>query len=213
MAYTLKDKIFSFFGVNAKVKDTFKDGAGKGITERYQECIGEGYDDELKDLVDNLIDNTLVPQTMLSKLIPHMESMMGNPVVVSDAVATRRKVIQFAQKIYDYKSTIVSYQILFRLLGLDYGGVSIVIHTPASGFDSPDTLDAPSRTFDGAKCCVEYSVFLTGSPPLTPELEAAIFRIIEFLEPVNASLRTAYYNGADLLYFNIFDETFDSTFE
>lgn len=212
MAYTLKDKIFSYFGVNAKVKDTFKDGSGKGINERYQECIGEGYDDELQSLVDNLIDNTVVPQTMLSKLIPHMESMLGNPVVVSDAVATRRKVLQFAQKIYDYKSTIVSYKILFRLLGLDYNGVEIIIHDSASGFDSPDTLDDPSRTFDGSKCCSEYSVILTG-PPLTDEIEAAIFRIIAYLEPVNATLRTVFYNGDDILFFDIFDETFDTTFE
>lgn len=226
MSFTLADKIFSYFGVNAKVTDTYQrivstfpptfshtfTGGRKGIWERFNISLGKGYDQELQQLVDDFQDNTIVPQLMLSKLIPHMESMLGNPVVISDQVAMRRKIIQFAQQLYDVKSTRLSYQMLFNLLGFD-SSVTIEELTITSGFDSSITLDDPIRTFDmGSKPCSDYNIYLTGTITLTAEIRQAIRRIIEFLEPINAHLRTVFYNGVAISFLGTFDSSFSSSF-
>lgn len=236
MAFSLKSVIFSYFGVNAKVMDTYKTGglstddgeilmlddgveilsddSGKGINERYQESLGAGYDDELSDLIDNFIERNLVPQEMLSRLIPHMETMLGGIVVVSDTVAMRRKIIQFAQQIYNIKSTALSYEVLFKLLGFE----TVVIEEfgAISGFDSDLTFDDEGRTFDGSdRNCSDYSVHLTGSISITQDILDAISRIIAFLEPINADLRMVTYNGEEIsiVDLGIFDEFFGPEFE
>lgn len=216
MDFKLKTRLFEYFGRDAKVRDTFKDVNGKGISERYHEALGEGYDDDVSDLLDNFIDRTIVPKEMVSQLIPLMEWMLGSPVVVTDAVAMRRRIIQFAQQIYNIKSTALSYEILLRMLGFDT--VTIQEFVITSGFDSDVTLDDEARVFDGADSnCSEYSVLLTGSITVTDAVNEAVFRIIEFLEPVNADLREVLYNGAPIEPVSdgigIFDSTFDSTFE
>lgn len=216
MDFKLKTRFFEYFGKDAKVRDTFKDVNGKGISERYHEALGEGYDDDVSDLMDNFIDRTMVPKQMASQLIPLMEWMLGSPVVVTDAVAMRRRIIQFSQQIYNIKSTALSYEILLRMLG--FATVTIQEFVITSGFDSDFTFDEESRVFDGSdKNCTEYTVSLTGVIIITDAVNAAVFRIIEFLEPVNADLREVLYNGAPIEPVSpgigIFDSTFDLTFE
>lgn len=216
MDFKLKTRLFEYFGRDAKVRDTFKDVNGKGISERYHEALGEGYDDDVSDLLDNFIDRTIVPKEMVSQLIPLMEWMLGSPVVVTDAVAMRRRIIQFAQQIYNIKSTALSYEILLRMLGFDT--VTIQEFVITSGFDSDVTFDDEIRAFDGAdNNCAAYSVLLTGSITVTDAVNDAVFRIIAFLEPVNADLRQVLYNGSPITPVSgdigIFDSTFDSTFE
>lgn len=213
MAYTLKDKIFSFFGVDAKVRDTYKDINGKGISERYQECIGEQYDDDLSDKVDNFIDRTMVPAEILAVLIPHMEDQLGNPVIISNAVARRRKIIQFAHQIYNIKSTALSYEVLLRMLG--FATVVVNTYPSTSGFDSDLTFDDINRTFDRAsKACTDYDIELTGVISITQDVYDAVYRIIEFLEPIDGDLKQVTYNGtAIIVSSDIFDDTFDSSFQ
>jgi predicted transcriptional regulator with HTH domain len=194
MDFKLKTRLFEYFGVHAKREDSYKDSNGKGINERYQESVGEDYDDNLSDLMDNLFDRTLQPKTMLSKLIPHMEDMLGNPVIVLNDVPMRRKILQFVHHIYNIRSTHKSYEVLFRMLGFDTVTVQEFVITV--GFDSDVTFDDPVRTFDGTeKFCSEYSVHLTGTIGLDAVKVLAINRIIKFLEPINAHLREVTYNG------------------
>lgn len=208
----LKHYIFPLFGVNAKVKDTYKDAYGKGINERYQEAIGETYDDELQDLIDLFLDRTIIAETMLSRMIPYMEYNLGNPVVVLDSVSMRRKILKFAQHIYNIKSTQKSYEVLLKLLG--FNTVIVEEFADNEGFDSDLTLDDDFRTFDGSnKACNFYSVHLTGGVAITQTVYDAIIRIIEYLEPINADLREITYNGSSLVLSRIFDYTFESTFE
>lgn len=195
--YTLKDKIFSFFGMDDKRRDTYKDINGKGIGERYQETIGQSYDEELQTLVDLFLDNTIVPQTMLSKLIPHREADMGNPVVINDTVATRRKILRYIMPIYLIRSTALSYEVLLRLLGFDT--VVIVEHGNDFGFDSPVHFDDPLRHFDtSSRMCGGYSIDLTGTLVIDTNTILAIQRIVKFLEPINSDLREIIYNGIPL---------------
>lgn len=196
--------------MSSKVNDSYKDVNGKGLTERYQESLGDDYDDNLRDLIDVFLDRTIVPQNMLSRMIPYMESMLGDPVIVSDQVSFRRKIIRFAQHIYNIKSTRLSYEVLFRMLGFD---TAVVFeYTNTSGFDSDLTFDDVDRTFDGDSACTYYSVELTGVISITPEIILAIDRIIKFLEPINAHLRIVTYNGGEITIFEYFDDYFGDEF-
>lgn len=68
-----------------------------------------------------------------------------------------------------------------------------------NGWDSPYTFDDPDRTFDsdnsfGAGYYVElYGTFALGNPLLYD-----VFKIIEFLEPIDAVLLGVLYNGEEL---------------
>lgn len=214
MTYKIKDKIFGFFGVAAKVTDTYKDVAGKGIWERYNETMGQEYDEDLSDLIDLFQENTLIPKTMLSKLVPTYEHMVGDPVRVLDSILMRRKVLQFVHHIYNIKGTALSYEVMLKLLGFD----TVVIHeyTIVGGFDSDVTFDDPDRKFDesGSKACNFYSIELTGTITISPLVYDAIFRIADFLEPINAHLRDVTYNGSDITPDErIFDFSYDFSFE
>jgi hypothetical protein len=212
MEFKLKPIIFGFFGVNAKVNDSYKDVTGNGINERYQQCVAEDYDENISDLVDNFVDRTIVPAEIKTVLIPLLESMLGNPVIVLNDVIMRRKIIRFAQNIYNVKSTAISYEILFKLLGFDTVVIQEFVIT--TGFDSDVTFDDTDRIFDGSeKNCSDYSIILTGGIGITEEIYSSMFRIIAFLEPINADLRDIFYNGNSIfINQDIFDDSFDESF-
>lgn len=214
MTYTLKERVFGFFGVAAKVNDTYPDVNGKGIWERYNEAMGEGYDDELSDLIDLFQENTLIPRSMLSKLIPTYEKMVGDPVRVLDTIQMRRRVLKFIHSIYNIKGTALSYEVMLKMLGFDT--VVVNEYTIVGGFDSDVTLDDPDRRFDESanKVCSYYSIELTGVIAMDPPVFDAIFRIIDFLEPINAHLRKVIYNGDDITPDErIFDFSYDFSYE
>ncbi len=191
----MKDRLFSYFGVSAKREDVFKDISGKGISERYQECCGEGYDDEIQDLLDNGRDKIVVPSSMKATLIPVMESMLGGIVMVSYDQAIRRKIIQFAHRIYNVKGTYKGFQIPLMLLG--FTDVEIEEITFSGTFDEI-TFDDETRTFDSEPgCgCGKYKLILTGPVAITPAILEAVQRIITFNQPINADLIQVEYHGA-----------------
>lgn len=197
MGYTLTDKIFGLFGVNAKRKDTYKDLNDKGITQRYHEAIAAEYDEFLAPLIDDFIANTMMPRTMLLTLIPNMMDMLGGVVVVSDSEFMKRKIIGFFRMLYRIKGTRTGYEVLLRLLG--FYDIVITVTGGSGGFDS-GTFDDPGRTFDSyLKCgCKKYTLTLSANFTITPEIEAAVARIIEFNEPINAKLTGIIYNVNEL---------------
>lgn len=209
MDFKLKYRLFPLFGVNAKRKDTFKDGSGKGIWERYSESLGDGYDDEVSDLIDNILDNTLVPASMKASLIPLMEVMLGGIVNVSSDPAIRRKLIRWAHVLYNIKGTKKGYEFLLKLMGFN----SIIIEeiTDEGTFDSGLTFDDEDRTFDNSPgCgCGKYRLTLDSGFAITPQIQDYVNRVIEFNEPVNAELVEVVYTGGD----GIFDFSFDFSFE
>lgn len=212
MSFLMTNNLFNFFGKFAKEQDTYKDGNGKGIWERYQESLGSSYDAEIQPLLDLLLENILVPDTMLSKMIPTMERVLGEPVnVLEDGTSLsedlRRKIIKFAHVLYNIRSTKLSYQMLFNLVGIQ--DVEIQEFVVTTGFDSDLTFDDDERVFDtpgGCNYCRGYAIVTTGGITLTSQIIAGIARIINFLEPINARLKSFTYNGVEyeLIYITIF---------
>lgn len=194
MAYTLKDKIFGFFGLDAKVRDTSKDVNGKGISERYNESLGEDYDDNVRDLVDNFHDNLYDPFLCKSQFIKFLEYNVGSPVIVVNTDAFRRKLIAFNNTITLIKGTQLSHEVLFGMLGVS--NVDIDIVNKVSGFDSEVTLDDVHRTFDsGALCCQHYTITLAGASAIDDTLIESLIRIAFYLKPINGEIDFIEYNG------------------
>jgi len=275
--FLLKNTIFKLFGENDKVRDKYKDVSGKGILQRYNELLAEEADNYSLPGISLLIDNTIVPNTILEKFIPYAENNIGAPFIIED-FDIRRKFLRFLKRIYRIKSTIPSYEIMFRILGFDVdyyittsmslsegnyflvvdsnnkledsGTVTIndgiddielivgdkyyvdnAITTSVSftsgaklkrqivhdfydsnySFDQNNIVgggtelintkfDDPARTFDmNCEGCSQYDIRLYGEFNLDVNLHSAIFRVIEFLEPVHAELLKVYYNDILIL--------------
>lgn len=196
--YSLKENIFGYFGRHAKRNDTYKDTDGKGIWERYNEAIGEDFDENNGALINNFMDNLLNPFTAEAKFIPYLEGMFGNLVKIYDTIEFRRKVLSFATRILAIKGTPRSYVMLLKMAG--FTSVAYAEDFSGSGFDSPVTLDDPERVFDAGVCptCSSYTLTLTGAMPMDAELKGVISNIINFVEPINARLKQIIYNGEDI---------------
>lgn len=194
MGYTLTDKIFGFFGVNAKVKDTFKDGSGKGINERYHQGFGEDYDENVRVLIDDFHDNLYVPKKCQSKFIEFLEYNLGRPIIVFETDSFRRKMLELHHNITLIKGTLLSHEVLFKMLGMTT--VVITLVERISGFDSSITLDDDTRRFDGTLlCCQHYTIALTGGSLQNDTLDASILRIALYLKPIDAEIDSITYNG------------------
>ena len=60
--------------------------------------------------------------------------------------------------------------------------------------------------FDNAcPICSTFDITLTGGPTITDDLQLSFFRIINFLEPINAKLGILLYNGFEVVFGIIFD--------
>jgi len=210
----LRYRIFKFFGVYAKRQDTYKDVNGKGVKERYQESLGWEYDDDVSDLIDNLLNNIIVPATMKSNIIPLAEYNLGGIVVPLNNDNLRRKILRFAQRLYDIKGTLRGYIVLFNMIGI----TSVIIDL-LSGTGTLDSgpLDDPNRTLDSNNgCgCIKYNLVLSGSISINDDVISAIYKIVDFNNPINAEVVQITYNGNPLTPGSpegIFDSTFDTTF-
>lgn len=198
MAFNIKDIIFDFFGVRDKVKDLYKDVNGNGFKQRFIELMANDVDENEISNINNLVENTGDPRTALVKFLPYREQTFGGLVDLLGGVALQRKVIEHASFIHKRRSTKDGYEILLRWRGFDTAIVTNLAGN--SGFDSPVTFDDPVRVFD-QKCatCGRYSIALTGSITIDPDVVQAILNIIKFNQPIDMKISTITYNGTPIL--------------
>jgi hypothetical protein len=194
MAFKLKDIIFKLFGVEEKLNDTYKNAQKEGIFERYNKSLGEDFDENIAPYIDNLIDNTIVPQLAMEKLLAPLETMLGDIVRLKETSEYRRKIIRFFNRIYAVKGTKKSYEILFKMLGFEV--VEIVVHSSEYGLDSSLTLDDPKRRLDsGCPMCLDYTLNLTGDVSMDDAMLRSIGNAILFCQPIDMKLRAVNING------------------
>lgn len=188
--YSLKDTIWELFGPMESLNDTYVVN-GKGIGQRYQEIIGEDFDQNVLPFITNLIPNTLVPTTAMVKFLPYLEDMLGGRAVVSNDIATRRRILRFMIRFRQVKGTERGYKLIFNAIGIS---CAITEYFDYFTFDS-GTFDDPIRTFDMGPCeqyCTRYELALSGHGPLTEELEGFILNAIKLNEPINATRNYTY---------------------
>jgi hypothetical protein len=177
-------------------QDSYKNAQGQGIVERFNLALGADMDAELLPKLDALVETLLDPRTAAEPYLTLLENMLGDIPRVSTDLALRRKLVQYSTRLYNLKGTKRSYELMFKLLG--FTSVTITEFSPSGGFDSDLTLDDPERTFDsGNNCatCSGYDLYLTGTLVMAENaLLSYVAVAIRFCEPINAKLRSAYYN-------------------
>ena len=196
--FILKNIIFNLFGVDAKVRDTLKDGSGKGIWERYNDSVAEDYDDNVNLLITDLMNNVIVPLTMFVRFLDIQNEALGDLPVPSTDVKVKRKIIQYFNILGTIKGTAKSYKMLFSFIGVNLD--TVIELDPGFGFDHDDsTFDFDDRTFDSTvSSCGFYSFELSGIAAISPDLESAINIINDYLKPLNSDTVEIKYNGTPI---------------
>lgn len=197
--FILKNKIFDFFGMQAKVDDTNKDVNDKGFHQRFEELLAGDLDENELDLINNFVNNLISPYDLLQKYVIYKEFIMGFDLPISADDYFRKKLYPHLYRLYDIKGSIPAYIQFFRLIGFDT--CTITESDAAEGFDHPTlTLDSDERPVIDSTGSVSgyYNVILTGSLPLTDQLRQFIFNVIKINEPINAALNAVTYNGDDV---------------
>lgn len=197
--FSVKATLWGLFNPNTQARDREPFNGQPGTLERFQNVLGEDFDESLLPRIRDLLDNTLEPFGALPEFIPYLESMVGFPPVISDQFLDRRKLLAFTVRINQIRGTKRSYEILFKFMG--FSTVTIAEHFEVGGFDSANTFDDPERRFDEGRCrpCSDYSIALTGPFPLTQQIRRFAFNIVDYCEPINARLRDITYNGDALV--------------
>lgn len=205
--YNLKIIIFeTYFPKFFTTNDYNKDVNGKGFLQRFTETLAQDWDETVISVALNLLDNTLIPATVLDKFIPYLEEALGMPVVHPDLVI-RRRVLQRTIEIYKHKGTLRSYQLIFNALGFD--NVEILQAGIDFGFDSSVTFDDEVRTFDLGRChkCKYYRLNLIGDVVIDNTMYQAIRKAVKVVEPIYCRLFDIRVNGVEADLLTIFIDT------
>jgi len=195
-----KDNIFSkYFGRYYKLTDSYKNLSGEGLLERYNQIIGEDIDEELVLLLENITDNTKTPNTMFTQYFNIAEDSLGLDLYVhTNSDWTKRKLIERAVKYYSIRGSKKGYEYLFKIMGFTF--IDLVIYN-SDGFDTGIFDDG---NFDGRNgCCIYYNVILEGPTDfedMTNSEKLAILKIIDFNEPINATLGVITVNGEEAIF-------------
>jgi len=187
------------------VNDYNKDSEGKGFLQRYSETMAQEWDETVISVAFRLLDSTLIPDTVLDKFIPYLESNMGLIAVHPD-LGIRRRVLQRIIEVYKCKGTERSYQLMFNALGFE--GVEILQAGVDFGFDSLVTFDNEVRTFDMGRChkCKYYRVNILNGPAIDNTMYAAIRNAIKVVEPIYCRLIDIWVDGEEAELLTIYIE-------
>lgn len=195
MIFSLKNIIWGLFGIRDDANDINKID-GRGFHQRTVEMMAENYDSNEGVLLNNIVANTQAPKLFQAKFVRYREATFDLPIISND-IAVRRKLVQYARPLNARRGTIKGYTFLFKLMG--FTTVTLTEYANSHGFDSDITLDNEVRRFD-QKCkqCSYYSLDLEGPEEISSELEQYIANVIEYNEPIFAERKYVKYNGVEL---------------
>lgn len=187
-----------------KYTDPNKDQEDKGTHERFCETIGKSIDDYMSPLMDNLLNNVVVPKTALDRYIPFQEKDAGYldewRWFYLQPLSFRRALVQVLRQLYKIRGTVRAYEVLFGMVGLSVTVTQVVV-TDTNTFDSGE-FDA--GTFDSpCSGCYHYKLELTGSGGITSNQLLSIGTFILFNNPMNGIIDEVTYNGSTVLWQSI----------
>jgi hypothetical protein len=202
MAFSFRDWIFNRFPYFYKAEDTYKDGAGEGLWERYCRNYGLELDEEIVPELEDYLD-ILEPLTTDSKFLNHIAYRLGNPPDIFNDESIYRRLLTIVFSIYKIRGTSRSYELLFALLGFSVTPIANfpedLLYDDGHEYDEPDTFGEILQYDQVCDNCVEYSLLISAIEGCyNPESEidfASIFanmvlfqKLACFIEPINAKL-------------------------
>ncbi len=184
-SYFLREDFFdTYYTLFDKQTDSFKDQAGQGIFERFQLLKADEIDQQIVPVFENMVSK-LVPANLCRFVyIPLWEEQYGVALFYDEAL--RRKLINQVISINKIKGSIKSFEILFAYIN---STIVITEEWEFSSFDSPTTLDSPTRRFDMSQCrryCTNFDLDITYAGTVDAAYLAQIMNIINYLKPINA---------------------------
>ena len=151
--HTFKNWFFEQLPPYFKVSDSYKDGDGKGLLERYLTLFGDELDSEVVNKVNTFTD-ILDCKTTPVELLHHLAFLVGSPPRMVDD-ADYRNLICHIVSIYKIKGTKCSFEVLFNLNGLNIK-INEIPPPPPVKYDVGLTYDT-GLTYD--RLCLQCSEF------------------------------------------------------
>lgn len=182
--------IFSLLPPYFKNTDSYKDGSGKGLLQRYLEALGKEWDLNEKLKLEALLNAYDVSSN--PTLLHNISFMFGDfpQSILSDEVF--KKLVKNAIHLLKVKGTRLSYEKIFALYNPSIV-VTITENFPSvTSRDNPPDRDNPDSKRDSAcATCVEYDVEIQYPNTIDEtEMENVANLFITIMEPLNAKLGT-----------------------
>lgn len=201
MNFPFSSWLFKLLPAYYQREDNNKDGNDRGTLERYLGIVGDAVNDEIP-LVEDLLKNVIDIAECNPRFLNHIAYTLGNPPDVMNTEALYRKLLSYIMSIYKIKGTIPSYQYFFNLLGFsvfitEYNCISVL-------YDNNQTYDSDPAIFYDKYCCTcsDYSIAFSGAQdscltntyfPVSQTTLSNLIKVVFFLEPINAHLRSLDY--------------------
>lgn len=192
--------IFSKLPDYYKENDTYKNGNGEGILERFLYALGLEFEEVAVDKINNLV-NELDPVTASEEMLAYLGYLVGNPTdIMEDTETYRQRIIQ-AIELYKYRGTRRGYKILFNILGYSVN-INVIEPETYTYDNNPIKLYDDGKQYDNSRCkiyCLTYDIEYSSIPgltsePLTSEQEEALkATIIKDIQPYNGILGNFTY--------------------
>jgi len=205
MVTKFKDWIFSKFPVRYKRDDTYIDGDGKGLFERFLNALGEELDDEVIPYLENHLDN-LDPILVSDEMLPHLAETLGNPPDTFKDEDKYRLFLKYIIPINRLKGTSRSYDLLFSIFGVT---VTLEVEEVTRHlYDDGSIYDAETELLYDTDCpeCICYTINILdpdGNYPLFGSLSESqlqnLLKLIEYIQPIDLELCDLTYNAVSIL--------------
>jgi hypothetical protein len=183
--------------------DTYKDGNGEGLLQRYLRVYSQDLEEDFIPFFEGMI-NQLNPITCDEKFLSHIAYSLGNPPDLFNEVDKYRKFLKIISKIYQIKGSYCSYQVIFQW----FGYFNMAIYEPfLSGvrYDEDFLYDTPGVNYDSIcpPCKPYYIAVMPPESPCLPLPDSGVFtwdlnefitpetleKIICLIEPINMNLK------------------------
>lgn len=151
----IKGKFPNYFWLN----DTYLDSEGNnGFFERYLTNFEGDYEEEIYPFITDVF-TLLDARQVDAKYLPYLAYMMGGIPVISNTTALR-KFIQWAVRLWMVKGTILSYEMIFNLFGLDVKVIEHFGRRPIKYDNTPYDLYDDDTVFYDISCpgCTDISL-------------------------------------------------------
>lgn len=196
--------IFSKFPDYFWENDSYKDGQGLGLLQRYLKAIGQELDENITPQIANVQD-IQDPITTAEKYLTHLSDVLGNPPDTFYDVPKYRRMLRYIMGINKCKGTIASYEKIFAILGVTINITQIAeqVYQYDTGeqYDKALTYDTPCPP------CTDYTLAIIdpddnfpilGTMGVNLNIYRLLMAIIKYVEPINARLITLTYKGVDI---------------
>ena len=182
--------IFSLLSPYLRNSDSYKDGNGEGLIERYLWVLGKYWDDNLKPLINNALELYNVGY-FNNRFISYISYLIGCMPQGTLNDSTYKLIVKNWISINKVKGTKLCYYYLLSLYDSDLV-VEVIEHYPVKVRRDEDPTRDDETSFRDMGCpnCTKYDINLSylSEPTSLEAFEADIRFLISAIEPINCSL-------------------------